>query len=160
MSQASLRSEAQPDAPATPASGPAEEPGYPKPAPRLVAELLACAKSGSARASEAPVPGGEVVLEVVVEGASYQLVRHNDRPGDLPDVRLSPRELEIARLIANGHTNRTIAVVLDISPWTVSAHVRRVFAKLDVGSRAAMIAKLVTDGFLASPPVGGNRAHT
>jgi DNA-binding CsgD family transcriptional regulator len=135
MSQASLQGEAQPHA---------------EPVRRLVAELLACAESGTTPLPEAPVPGGEVVLEVVVDGANYQLVRHPDRDRD---VRLSPRELEIARLIANGHTNRTIAVVLDISPWTVSAHVRRVFAKLDVGSRAAMIARLVADGLLA--PEGG-----
>jgi DNA-binding CsgD family transcriptional regulator len=136
MGQATLRSEAQ-----------------------IVAELLACAEAGAGPAPEAPEPGGEVVLEVVVDGASYQLVRHEDRRDAFRDVRLSPRELEIARLIANGHTNRTIAVVLDISPWTVSAHVRRVFAKLDVGSRAAMIGKLVADGFLAPAPDGRGGAQ-
>jgi DNA-binding CsgD family transcriptional regulator len=49
-------------------------------------------------------------------------------------------------MIAKGYPNKTIAAVLDISSWTVCTHIRRVFAKLGVGSRAAMIAKLLEDG--------------
>jgi DNA-binding CsgD family transcriptional regulator len=55
---------------------------------------------------------------------------------------LSPRELQIARLVADGATNRAIGSVLDISLWTVSTHLRRIFAKLGVGSRAEMVARL------------------
>ena len=55
---------------------------------------------------------------------------------------LSPRELQIAGLVADGATNRAIASVLDISLWTVSTHLRRIFAKLDVGCRAEMVAQL------------------
>jgi DNA-binding CsgD family transcriptional regulator len=54
---------------------------------------------------------------------------------------LSPRELQIARLVADGATNRTIARSLEISLWTVSTHMRRIFAKLDVCSRAEMVAQ-------------------
>ena len=56
---------------------------------------------------------------------------------------LSPRELEIARLVARGATSRMIASVLEISAWTVSTHLRRIFAKLDVTSRAEMVAALL-----------------
>jgi DNA-binding CsgD family transcriptional regulator len=56
---------------------------------------------------------------------------------------LSPRELEIARLVARGATNRMIASVLEISTWTVSTHLRRIFAKLGVASRAEMVATLL-----------------
>lgn len=55
-------------------------------------------------------------------------------------VILSPREKEIVRLVAKGLPNKTIAAILDISPWTVATHIRRVFGKLGVRSRAAMIA--------------------
>jgi DNA-binding CsgD family transcriptional regulator len=55
---------------------------------------------------------------------------------------LSPREQQIVRLVAKGHGNKTIGSVLDISPWTVSTHLRRIFAKLGVGSRASMVASL------------------
>jgi DNA-binding CsgD family transcriptional regulator len=55
---------------------------------------------------------------------------------------LSPRELQIARLVADGATNHAIARTLDISIWTVSTHLRRIFAKLGVCTRAEMVAQL------------------
>ncbi|MCI2419035.1 LuxR C-terminal-related transcriptional regulator [Saccharopolyspora sp. K220] len=61
------------------------------------------------------------------------------------DEVLSPREREIARMVGLGYTNRSIAAVLDISLYTVSAHMRRIFTKLGVGSRAAMVAALADD---------------
>jgi len=63
---------------------------------------------------------------------------------------LSPRELEIARLVAHGATNRAIGTTLDISLWTVSTHLRRVFAKLGVSSRAEMVANLFSSPRLQS----------
>jgi DNA-binding CsgD family transcriptional regulator len=58
-------------------------------------------------------------------------------------VQLSPREQEIARMVANGRTNQAIAGALDISIWTVSTHLRRIFAKLAVCSRAEMVAHML-----------------
>ncbi|GGS15277.1 ATP-binding protein [Actinokineospora fastidiosa] len=51
---------------------------------------------------------------------------------------LSPRELEVARLLAGGHTNREIAEVLFLSPRTVEQHAARVLRKLGVGSRTQL----------------------
>lgn len=62
---------------------------------------------------------------------------------------LSPRESEIARMIAKGYANKTIATVLNISTWTVSTHLRRMFAKLHVSSRAELVARLLTDARFA-----------
>ena len=45
-------------------------------------------------------------------------------------------------MVAQGHPNKVIAGVLNISTWTVCTHLRRIFAKLGVGSRAAMVAQL------------------
>jgi len=57
-------------------------------------------------------------------------------------------------MVARGYPNKTIASVLDISAWTVSTHLRRIFAKLGVSSRAAMVAELSREGrsdLLAEP---------
>ena len=64
----------------------------------------------------------------------------------VPRHALSPRELQIARLVADGATNRAIASSLDISLWTVSTHMRRIFAKLGVCSRAEMVAQFFGGG--------------
>jgi DNA-binding CsgD family transcriptional regulator len=75
---------------------------------------------------------------------------------------LSPRELEIVRMVAQGHQNKTIAGILNISTWTVCAHVRRIFAKLGVSSRAAMVARLLQNNALAKPaaaPAGEKRGR-
>ena len=66
---------------------------------------------------------------------------------DNPFHSLSPREQEIVRLVAIGYPNKTIAAILDISPWTVATHIRRIFGKLAVHGRAAMIATLAQGGF-------------
>ena len=57
--------------------------------------------------------------------------------------------MEIARLVAQGKTNAQIAKTLGVSSWTVATHLRRIFAKLRVTSRAAMVAHLVEKGLLA-----------
>ena len=49
---------------------------------------------------------------------------------------LSERELEVARLIVDRRTNPQIAAALFLSPKTVESHVRSLFHKLGVGSRA------------------------
>jgi DNA-binding CsgD family transcriptional regulator len=91
----------------------------------------------------------EAVLSVEYEGVLYRLTQKRlPRPAVAHSVSLSTREQEIARMIAAGHTNRTVAAVLDISSWTVDTHLRRIFAKLRVRSRSAMIARLADEGLL------------
>jgi len=89
----------------------------------------------------------EVILDVEVDGTRYRLVRSHPRSSET-QVQLSPRETEIARMVAKGYPNKTIAAVLDISPWTVCTYLRRIFAKLSVGSRAAMVARLLEEGLM------------
>jgi DNA-binding CsgD family transcriptional regulator len=81
----------------------------------------------------------EIVLDVDLDGAHYLLIRLPNE--DRPRVQLSPREQEIVRMVAKGHSNKIIADVLNIGSWTVCTHLRRIFAKFGVGSRAAMVAK-------------------
>jgi DNA-binding CsgD family transcriptional regulator/tetratricopeptide (TPR) repeat protein len=53
---------------------------------------------------------------------------------------LSPRELEVLRLVATGKTNKTIAGELFLSEKTVDRHVSNIFGKLNVSSRTAATA--------------------
>ena len=49
---------------------------------------------------------------------------------------LSPRELQVARLLARGRSNKEIAAELVISQRTAEGHVERILAKLGFTSRA------------------------
>jgi DNA-binding CsgD family transcriptional regulator len=51
---------------------------------------------------------------------------------------LTDSELAVARLVAQGLTNREVAERLFVSPHTVSSHLRSTFAKLDINSRLAL----------------------
>jgi DNA-binding NarL/FixJ family response regulator len=53
---------------------------------------------------------------------------------------LSPRELEVLRLVAAGKTNREVASILVVSEHTVARHVQNIFTKLGVSSRTAATA--------------------
>jgi DNA-binding NarL/FixJ family response regulator len=51
---------------------------------------------------------------------------------------LTRAEQSVARLIADGHTNRGAASELRLSPNTIAAHLRSIFGKLDVSSRVQL----------------------
>ena len=89
-----------------------------------------------------PRPGDRpLVLEVEVEGIRCLVLLEVVRAESM----LSPREQQIARMVAQGYPNKTIAAKLGISSWTVSTHLRRMFAKYDVRSRAALVARLLEE---------------
>jgi DNA-binding NarL/FixJ family response regulator len=73
------------------------------------------------------------------------------RPGH---QQLTPRELDVLRLLAQGLTNRQIGAQLYISTGTVKLHVERILAKLDVADRtqaAGRAVELGLCGTTASP---------
>jgi DNA-binding CsgD family transcriptional regulator len=93
---------------------------------------------------------GQILLDVEVGDVRFLALRLG-RPS--PISLLSPREQEIARMVASGHPNKTIASVLEISAWTVASHLRRIFIKLEVSSRAAMAARLSAPALSELPPL-------
>jgi len=83
--------------------------------------------------------------EVILEGRRYRLVPLDEasapRRGSAAASLLTGRELQIVSLVAEGRVNKQIADQLRISEWTVSTHLRRIFAKLGVDTRAAMVSR-------------------
>ncbi|HLI09017.1 MAG TPA: AAA family ATPase [Ktedonobacteraceae bacterium] len=64
------------------------------------------------------------------------------------DLSLTKRELEVLRLVAEGHTDREVADALVISPRTVNRHLSNIFVKLDVPGRAAAVAYAIRQGLV------------
>ncbi len=88
----------------------------------------------------------EVIFESDIDGRHYYIVRC--RPKSNCSISLSPREIAIAKLVAQGLPNKSIGNQLDISQWTVATYLRRIFSKLGVRSRTAMIVRLLEEDLL------------
>jgi DNA-binding CsgD family transcriptional regulator len=61
---------------------------------------------------------------------------------------VTPREREIARLLAQGRSNAEIAETLVLSPYTVQDHIKSLFEKTRVGSRQELVARVFLDDYL------------
>lgn len=70
------------------------------------------------------------------------------RSGGHPGLGVTPRELEVLRLVAGGRTNRGIAEQLVISEKTVERHLSNIFTKLGVSNRAAATAHAYDHGLM------------
>ena len=70
-----------------------------------------------------------------------------------PPGGLTPREVEVIRLVASGKTNRAIATELVLSDKTVARHVSNIFTKLGISSRAAATAYAYDHDLVASSRV-------
>ena len=90
----------------------------------------ACRALGDDESADRETAAARVMLEKL--GAITGLRR--------PDGLLSPREIEVLRLVATGATNRAIAARLVLSERTVDRHISNIFTKLGVSSRSAATA--------------------
>ncbi|MFF1571130.1 response regulator [Leifsonia sp. NPDC058292] len=84
---------------------------------------------------------GHAVLAPSVASRLVDRVRTSDR-------LLSPRELQVLALVADGVTNRAVGLRLHVSEATVKTHLLSVYAKLGVGDRAAAVAEGFRRGLL------------
>lgn len=81
----------------------------------------------------------------------HRLASEPRPPVAAPPERLTPRELQVLRLLTQGCTNREIAHQLKISVGTVKAHVEHIIAKLGVSDRTQAAVHAIERGLLDSP---------
>ncbi|MEO8970259.1 MAG: AAA family ATPase [Ktedonobacteraceae bacterium] len=101
----------------------------------LVDTLQEGVKQLELRGTREPVPilHGEVQKQTTIAGYTLHFT-------------FTRRELEVLRLVAEGHTDREVADALIISPRTVNRHLSNIFVKLDVPGRAAAVAYAIRSG--------------
>ena len=102
---------------------------------------LACRALGDEDTAEMELDAARVVFEHL--GAAPDLARVDSlvrRASSRWTHGLTPRELQVLRLVSAGRTNKAIAAELVLSERTVDRHVSNIFTKLGVSSRAAATA--------------------
>jgi DNA-binding NarL/FixJ family response regulator len=113
-----------------------------------------------------PAIGSEEVLAVVellsleeiepsrrltrsLTGIGHELGRFLDgRRGELGPKLLTPRELQVLQLAADGYSGRKIATELVLSPATVKTHFEHIYTKLKVDDRTSAVALAMRRGFI------------
>ena len=117
----------------------------------MVREAVAAGACGYLLKSIGSIELAEAVRSAV-EGRSTlsgEVLRHLSGAGS-PEVELTPRELDIVRLLSEGWTNKQIAAELSLSPGTVRVHVSNILAKLGVENRTAAAHYALSHGLV--PP--------
>jgi DNA-binding NarL/FixJ family response regulator len=102
---------------------------------------MACCALGDKEGGRLELDAARTVFEQL--GAAPDLTRIESLTRAVPSGRphgLTPRELQVLRLVAEGKTNKMIASELFLSEKTVDRHVSNLLAKLNVPSRAAATA--------------------
>jgi DNA-binding CsgD family transcriptional regulator/tetratricopeptide (TPR) repeat protein len=112
------------------------------------AQFAAAARDEAVRLGSPPlIAAAEAALARAVRGAG---------PADVW-APLTAREFEVARLVADGHTNPEIASALGVATKTVAAHVEHILAKLGIGRRAEIAVWAASIAVLHSRPHGDDR---
>ena len=93
------------------------------------------------------VHGGEVLLHPAVTARLMEDVADGGERAAVP-AALTPREREVAELIARGGQNKRIALELGISEKTVKSHVSSILRKLDLVDRTQVALYVVREGWV------------
>jgi two-component system nitrate/nitrite response regulator NarL len=97
-------------------------------------------------AIEAVARGQTVLRPEVQDGLADEIRLRREQDDDRPV--LTPREIEIIRLAADGCSNAQIAHHMHLSTATVKTHLQHVFEKLEVSDRSAAVAKSIRRGLV------------
>jgi DNA-binding NarL/FixJ family response regulator len=105
-------------------------------------------RDADAAALEAAIAA--VAVELIVVHPAFALnLTASESAATLPVAdSLTPRELEVIRLLADGHSNRLIASQLGISEHTVKFHVDSILAKLGAHSRTEAVTRAARTGLI------------
>lgn len=126
---------------------------------QLDAATVHRAIAGGARGYLTKTVSGELIADAVVAASQGRTVLCPDaqtllaeevRARRAVDERplLSPREIEVLRLAAEGRSTPEIAELLVVGRTTVKTHLQHVFEKLDVHDRSAAVAQAIRRGLL------------
>ncbi|MEE4597645.1 response regulator transcription factor [Streptomyces sp. DSM 41524] len=103
------------------------------------------------------VQTGDALLAPTITRRLIERFAHHDEPQTIAAHRdlsdLTPRELEVLRLLATGLSNAELASRLFLSPTTVKSHVGRILSKLDLRDRVQAVVFAYETGLIA--PGGG-----
>jgi DNA-binding NarL/FixJ family response regulator len=97
------------------------------------------------------------VIHNVMQGHAYldtnitgSLLNHVRKKKNITTskINFTQRELEIMENMAVGTTDRNIAVILNISEHTVKTHIKHIYTKLGVSTRAHAVSKIIKEGIV------------
>ena len=91
--------------------------------------------------------GGRWIEKGTATRALGTLLNRKSTENDIEKI-LTPRELEVARLTAEGHSNKVVADKLSITEGTAKLHLHHVYEKLGVDGRMALVRYLQVRGLL------------
>jgi DNA-binding NarL/FixJ family response regulator len=92
---------------------------------------------------------GDVVIPPRVGNEVLRRLRNQEMSVSSEDPELSERELEVLRMIVEGHDNAAIASALTISPHTVKNHVANILAKFGVANRLQASVQALRRGIIS-----------
>ena len=114
--------------------------------------LQARRAAGLPASTAMPAPGGRWLGMHAVGPGGGQIVVEQPRPYELADLivrahGLTLRERRIVECLARGLSTRAIAEALHISEWTVQDHLKSIFGKFGVNSRAEVVSRVFFDHY-------------
>jgi two-component system, NarL family, response regulator YdfI len=122
------------------------------------APLLAAALRGNIRGMLAPEASAEEIVAAVTSAAAglvtlqplgLEILSQTSRPSsEILDDPLTPRELEVLAMLAEGLSNKLLAYRLGISEHTVKFHVTSILTKLQAGSRTDAVMQGIRRGLI------------
>jgi DNA-binding NarL/FixJ family response regulator len=112
-------------------------------------DALCAGASGYLLKKTSPVRLLESVREAMAGGApmtpevAHQVIRlfREIRPRENPEEQLTPHEIRLLEMLAEGHNYETAAAELSVTTHTISFHLQRIYDKLHVHSKTEAVAK-------------------